>query len=459
MKLKSIKPETIFLILAIIYGLTFLLINPPFQVPDEDIHFYKALGLTEGYLMPEKIGNGAGFPVPEDTCKLIESFPPNINFYKKLTINDITSRINVNIDKNTTSFVDLSFIIAVTYSPIPYIIPSSAISIGKFFDLSPLLLLYLARLANLIVWILLVYLAIRVIPVHKWVLLMIALMPMTLYEAASVSADSLTIGLSFLLIAYILKLVFDKDKFTKTSFAVLMVLSGLIALSKSIYILIFFMFLLIPTDKFRDNKMKYGIFATILLSIGSIAGIWMLIYSGLYMTIIPNCSPSGQFYFILGHPSTYLNIILGTFMNKGSFYLVCFVGYLGLFDVPLPFILTLAYLLVMVFVAMIDKSRFNVSLRQKLVCLIIFILGFGAVVTFDYVTWNVVGGQIINGIQGRYFIPFAPLLFLLFYGHNHIKFRSRNVILEMSTKYKLLVVESIVIILSLMIFMLFIYYY
>ena len=108
---------------------------------------------------------------------------------------------------------------------------------------------------------------------------------------------------------------------------------------------------------------------------------------------------------------------------------------------------------------MIDKSIFNMTLNQKLICLLIFILGFGAVVTFDYVTWNAVGNLIINGIQGRYFIPFAPLFFLLFYGYNNIKFLNRNVILEEDIKYKLLIVESIVIILSLMIFTLVISYY
>jgi uncharacterized membrane protein len=134
------------------------------------------------------------------------------------------------------------------------------------------------------------------------------------------------------------------------------------------------------------------------------------------------------------------------------------VGYLGVLDVPLPFVAVLAYFLMIVFAAMIDKNRFIVTLRQKVICLIIFLFGIGAIMTFDYLTWNLIGAQIIIGVQGRYFIPLAPLFFLLLYNHNHTKFSNKD-ILEMNTWYKLLIIGSIVAMLSLMIFILVTFYY
>ena len=453
MELKTIKPETIFILLAVVYGLAFLVIMPPLQVHDENNHFYRAFGLTEGHLIPEKVGNEAGFLVPEDVWQLGQSF---YSVNKKLTVNDLTSRIGIK-NNNEYHFADLSHVSVVTYSPIPYVVPASAIFLGNLFDLSPLLLTYLARLANLIVWILLVYLAIRIIPMHKWVLLMLALMPMTLSETASVSADSLTIGLSFLLIAYILKLVFDSQKFTKRNFIILMVLGSLIALSKSIYILIFLLFLLIPVSNFKGYKLKYGILTLILVSLGLIVGIWTRLTTSLYTPFVPNWSLSGQFHFILSHPLNYLNILIGTFLSSGNKYLISFVGTLGDQFINLPFKLVLAYLLMIVFVAVIDKNRFDVTLRQKLICLIIFIFNIGAVTTFEYLTWTPIGAATINGIQGRYFIPFASLFFLFFYKPSHTKFLER-LNLE-SGRYKLLVVGSILITLSLTLFILIKFYY
>ncbi len=74
------------------------------------------------------------------------------------------------------------------------------------------MIIYLARFANLLLYVLIVYSAIKLTPVHKWVFFLLALMPMTLYEAASLSADSFTIAVSFLLIALFLKFSFYYKK-------------------------------------------------------------------------------------------------------------------------------------------------------------------------------------------------------------------------------------------------------
>lgn len=44
-KFLDIKPQNVFVILALIYGLSFLFINPPLQVIDEASHFDKILYL------------------------------------------------------------------------------------------------------------------------------------------------------------------------------------------------------------------------------------------------------------------------------------------------------------------------------------------------------------------------------------------------------------------------------
>jgi uncharacterized membrane protein len=87
-----------------------------------------------------------------------------------------------------------SKVFAALYPPIPYIASASVMFIGKLLNFSPLDLIYPARLVNLFLYTLIVYMAIKLIPVHKWVLLLLALMPMTLYEAATLSADSFTIA-------------------------------------------------------------------------------------------------------------------------------------------------------------------------------------------------------------------------------------------------------------------------
>ena len=74
------------------------------------------------------------------------------------------------------------------------------------------------------------------------------------------------------------------------------------------------------------------------------------------------------------------------------------------------------YILVLVFAALADKTGgISVRSRPKALGLAIVLVSAAAIVTTIYIVWNPVGADGIEGVQGRYFIPFGPLLLLLFY--------------------------------------------
>ncbi len=437
----NIPPETIFIIIGVIYGLAFLFITPPFSVvPDEGSHFVKAYSLSEGYLLPVKIGDASGFIIPENVWSTILTC-----IYGKINLESvITSKINTNVNKNTEEFVYLDYVAIITYPPVPYMMSALAIKLGALLDLSPFVLLYMARLANLIIWIILTYLAIKIIPVHKWVLLMIALMPMTIFEAASVSADSLTIGLSFLLIAYLLRSALTEYSFTKKDFIIISILGVLLALTKSVYILILFLFLLIPVNKFQNHKKKYGIFSIIIIPISLMSVGWMLITKGFYRPFLnSNWSINEQISFILHQPLNYLLILINTINSGWASYITTFVSYI------LPLIIIIIYLVILFLVAIIDKNEFKLNLKQKTVCLIIALTSIFTIFTFEYITWNPIGNYFVDGIQGRYFIPIAPILLLIFYNKlNYITIFNKKLPLKMNNIVKIIIITLIIIILS-----------
>jgi len=51
----SAFPEKVFLIVGILFGTLFLLITPPFQVPDEPNHFSRAFHVSELCLLAQKL--------------------------------------------------------------------------------------------------------------------------------------------------------------------------------------------------------------------------------------------------------------------------------------------------------------------------------------------------------------------------------------------------------------------
>ncbi|MGZ7208889.1 MAG: DUF2142 domain-containing protein [Methanobacterium sp.] len=417
-KLSKIKPENAFLILGLIYGICFLFATPALQVPDEYEHFYRALYVSEGHMLPEKVGNMSGVYIPESvqfTASTI--FQEWFDFTKDRDNKiNLTSLLNIRFTSQNRVFEDISRIAVITYSPVPYIPSAFAITIGKIFNLPPIVLIFLGRLANLLSWVFLTYLAIRIIPVHKWVLLMIGLIPMTLFEVASLSADSLILGLSFIIVAIFFKFAFDdnKKRINKKDVYILFILLLLLSLSKQIYFVLLFLIFLIPNEKFGGRKNMFLITGFLFVSIILVSGGWNLLVKDLYVPIVPQISISSQIAYILGDPLRFPYALLKTFYYRGFSYQLLFVGNF-LLDIPLPMWWIGFYVLSIIPVALMDKSMVSINRIQKVISLLIFIIVFLLVCAFVYVSWTVVGQNIIDGIQGRYFIPILPLIFLLLF--------------------------------------------
>ncbi len=49
------KSEHVFLILGLLFGLAFVFVTPPFQVPDEYNHFFRAYEISQGKLLSQKV--------------------------------------------------------------------------------------------------------------------------------------------------------------------------------------------------------------------------------------------------------------------------------------------------------------------------------------------------------------------------------------------------------------------
>lgn len=396
-KIEDIQPENAFLIICLIFGIGFLLATPYFQVPDGPVHLLKSIQISEGQILPEKSNNFIG-------C----------------------------------------------YPPIPYIVPSIVLCIGNLLNFSLLNLIYYVKLANLLLYILIVYIAIKLTPLHKWVFFLLALMPMTLYEAASLSADSFTMAISFLLIAVFFKFSFDNEKkeVNMQDILILFFLGLMIVLSKQIYIILLLLFFCIPLYKFENRKKMFSIFLSISLPLFLILGVWNYLIQGVYVPISDQVSIQGQISFMLSNPTAIFIAFYKSISLNPLWYLTSFVGYFGWLDTPLPDLSIFIYLIVLILVSLFDKPleklrksgsgkindiktghkeviNLSINLNQKLIILITFFTTFMAIIGLEYIAWTSVGSAIIDGVQGRYFIPIAPLLFVLLY-NKKIKLNKRG---------------------------------
>ncbi len=450
---ETIKPEILFLILGLVFGLMFLLVTPPFLVGDEGTHFFKAYDISEGHLFPNKINNY----FPKSIVKCMDEFT-YLQIYPddRVNINDAINLLSLHLSPDNKISIDISHV--VIYPPIPYLASASVMVICKFFNLSPLIMLYFGRLINLLIWIILVYFAIRITPIHKWVFLLLALMPRTLFQAASLSVDSLSFGLSFLVIALFLNYSVNENKkiHLKEVFVLVLVILALI-LSKQGYALLILLFFMIPISKFKNNKLRVITFVLISLPSIIIAGIWDMLFKKLYIPhAMDSISIPGQISFILADPLNFLFVLLNTLILQSKFYLRTFIS--GWFESSLLDITIIVYIAMLFFVSFIDKSKFKLNSKQKSISLLIFSIIFILAFLFEYISYTAVGKSYILGVQGRYFIPIAPLFFLLFYNSKITEIINNKINLN-PNKFYLFNIAFIILILSISISLLFSRFY
>jgi len=287
------------------------------------------------------------------------------------------------------------------------------------------MLLYAARLFNFFSWLILIYFALSLVPVYKWLFMLLALTPMSIFQAASISPDALTNGVAFLFISIIFRLALDnKASFKKLDLIILIMLLIFLTLSRYAYGFMYFLFFIIPVKKSRSLR-NYLKAATLLF----ISTCLTLLVGGLFVKhIYDSVDPTVSYYggamdfihpylqcnFLLTHMGYYLNTVLATFW-KHNFFIHSFIGRLGWLDTHLPYTYIIMALLTLIVMGLFENNEdVKIIISKKLIilisiCTVIFTIGL-----LLYLSWTPVGGAVIEGIQERYFIPIAPIIFSLF---------------------------------------------
>ena len=403
-KIKKIENKYLFLV--IILGLFFMIGLPINSVPDEGAHIYRAYEISEGHLTSTIYKNKiVGRNLPKSFDKIL-----SIKKY-----NEIPKTLNVT---SKTKRVETLFDSSALYSFVCYIPQVIGIVIARVFTQSLLVQLYFGRIFNFIAFILLMYFSIKVIPIKKNVLFLIGLLPITIQEAISLSPDALTIASSIALISYILHLREDKNKLlTKKQYIYLTLLCIVISQCKIVYVPLVLLLFLLPDKKFKSKKHKYLSLLSITLIVILLNIFWLNIASA-YLEIAKSGKTTLQVSFILHNIFKYLLICVNTLDKTGSIWLYQLFGkYLSWGNILVPDIYIIINIIFYVILSIsdVENKKFNIDKISKYIMTFIFISIVGLILTSLYVQWTPYKSEIIEGIQGRYFIPIIMLIpFIIF---------------------------------------------
>jgi uncharacterized membrane protein len=393
------KPETIFLWMGLIFGISTCFINPPFQVPDEIYHLSHAVYLTQNNEISSN-SSCTSFPMNaiisgaevhlhyrhtplflKEKLDYFSQLPPHPQFTEKTGYNK-------------------------HHSMFPYIPSAIGVYIGKIFELSWLNMTYLARITNLLSWLLLGYLAIRFIPIGKWLLCLIALSPMSVFQAASISIDSLTNGLSFLLIALIFKFIFKQQLIVLIS---ILIVSIFVAFTKIPYLILLSLIFLFFTQ--RPLKLPY-VLSSIFIAVLTFSGFLWIFFNQTSSNF--NSIAFQQIYSIIQQPIEYIQLIIETIRLYGLSLIKEWVGIFGWLEIHLPMWFIVLHIIMLSLYVITDSSLFILNKLSKVLIFMVFILGvLGVFTTLYIIETPLLKLPYIDGLQGRYFIPLGILPFLL----------------------------------------------
>ncbi len=424
----TLKPHKFFITFASSFGLIILLLTPPFQVPDEIIHFYKAYQISEGNFISIKQNDRIGGFLPTSIIKITGPFL-GLRWYNHTKTNRkiIFEQFKVPLKDNERTFAD--FPNNAMYSPVCYIPQALSIFVFRKLNLPPLYIFYGARLFTLLFWIFGIYKAIKIIPFYKWLFALIALLPMSLYINMSLSADVMTNLLSFFFIAYTLKYAYSKTNVTYNNFLILLLLIILLASTKLVYTPLVLLIFLIPKKNFMDKKHYFIQISLVFIIAFCTVIFWSIKLNNLYLpynlynrqfrdaaSLIECVNAYAQMEYLTNHNIYIIRVLINSMVQSFDMYFRGYIGTFGWLDTLLPIrFIYLAYS-VLFGIALIEKSNtIIINLKQKIIIAISIIITISLVLLSQHLSWNCVGGEIIVTIQGRYFIPVFPLLFILFY--------------------------------------------
>lgn len=402
----------------IILGGILAFLVPPFQKPDEYVHFDKSIAISKGYLFCFQtkpfFTTSLGFVKLENMTKRFQMEWHSENRYPwRSYIEPIFSskenRVPTTNDKS--SFCNLPFI--------SYVPQSLAIKIGELSHFNFLYIFYLGRAVALITCLLWFAYLVKIAPKKILPLLYLVFgLPMTIFQISSYSYDATHIMLGLSIFTYLFLLLDQKETISKTQLIVFFCLVGLFILSKSggyeTYILLP---LVLNHKKIASSLklylLKYSVFYIFLIC--SLTFIKLTLAPSILATSSqPYVYPSAQVQYLSENSIKIFSLIANTTITNFEEFLQTGIGVFGWLDWYLPIYLYYLYFGIILLVLYKTRTyRFNITPLQLAIFSVIILMTYVEHLLIMYIAWTPVGRMLVQGVQGRYFISSLPLFIVV----------------------------------------------
>lgn len=396
-------------LIILLFGITCVFLTPINDISDELEHCTRSEIVSTGQISTEYV------QIPNNTVYGYLTIKSVDDLAKNAGNNVFNTKVDDMKIDHTPVYLNSAFSQNPFYSYLPQ---GLGFFLAKILDLNVIWMLWLGRLFNLLFYASIISLAIKKAPILKFPLLIISIMPLAIYQAASLSVDGMFSCLAILAFSYFLYFYkTPKIRWVDISiFYAAIILSGLL---KAPFLALSLLIFLVPKENFENKTQnvisKLAIFAV--LAIG-------IVWSGYSTNVLANSwrgeyfaknhvNATEQISYLINNPTFTLQrffesfIKFPTIINRFFF----FSNDVRQYTSPILAILYALFFLVFSIICPLDE-KFELKTRIKGL-IIGFIIYYG-VVFIQYLTWSSVGAaNIYEGVFSRYFLPlliFVPFI-------------------------------------------------
>lgn len=402
-----------YLIAALSWGIIMVFLVPPFQVPDEPAHYFRAWSVAELQVFAHR---DQTVDIPSNVATLPSRVGSAVVEWSAASYSTHRARsllwepLSKTMQRQTTS--------AAGYSPVGYLPQAAGIEVARLLGHSPLLGLYLARAFNLLFSALIVFFALRLVPFGKSLMAIVALLPMSVSLMASASPDALVISGAMLVTA--LAVNFSRRERVSAHDMVWLGVAAAVMLNVKPGYAVLALLALMITPRQIGGARRWLVGEASVIGIACAVGGLVMITApsassaSLASLGVPGVNQHEQLSLLAHNPLIFAQVVITTFDGIGLWLAQSAYGLLGWLTVGLPLVgLGLAGLAVVLLLS--QNEPIPTTPWQRGVLASVALLLAGTVSLAMYVTWTSVGAPAISGLQGRYFIPaIVPALFALY---------------------------------------------
>jgi hypothetical protein len=420
------RPAFFFLLFSFAFGSAISIVVPPLRGPDEIAHFLRIYSYAQGGLLPVTEVNGRKGIFIESELHAQLSFFKNAGErfgqsrgqglrYGDMMKESPHPRGTVDQGDQATKF--LPFAGTEGYTPAAYAPYILAAAIGNLLKLDFPNMLLLMRLLGLITFTAVAAYAITLTPTLKWAFVLIAMLPVSIYNRSVLSADGAALAYALVVTALCFSAVRRHGRIWERS--LWMTLCALSKQPQIVFILLELMVCPITKLRRRWSGLALIVIPSVILSpvwiiaVSADIAVWRLSQAETYPR--EYFDPLWKLAYMWEHPLHFPLAAWTSVTVWGDRVWPELIGILGWQDVWLP---GWAYCVLTIFLLLVPLQQLNLDRAERARVAIITGLGAVAYIVTVYLifflTYTPITIDHVRGVQGRYFVIALPMAAIFF---------------------------------------------